>query len=83
MLVLSRKAGESLVIADDVEVTILSVDGQKVRVGVQAPTSVPVHRKEIYLEIRSQEGRPPAERDPEHEHDAHASAQRRRRRRTG
>jgi carbon storage regulator len=59
MLVLTRKAGESIVIADDVEVTILSIDGQKVRVGVRAPGEVPVHRKEIYLEIRAQgdEGR--------------------------
>jgi carbon storage regulator len=66
MLVLTRKAGESLVIADDVEVTILSIDGQKVRVGVQAPASVPVHRKEIYLEIRAHEGEAPeSDLDPD------------------
>jgi carbon storage regulator len=41
-------------IGDDVEVTILSTDGAKVRVGIQAPTEVPVHRTEIYLEIRSE-----------------------------
>ena len=51
MLVLTRRSGESIVIGDDVEVTILGIDGQKVRVGVQAPSSVPVHRREIYLEI--------------------------------
>jgi carbon storage regulator len=56
MLVLTRRAGESLVIGDDVEVTILSVAGQKVRVGVQAPASVPVHRREIYVEIHAHEG---------------------------
>jgi carbon storage regulator len=56
MLVLTRRSGESIVIGDDVEVTILGVDGQKVRVGVQAPSAVPVHRKEIYLEIHLGEG---------------------------
>lgn len=67
MLVLTRKAGESIVIADDVEVTILSIDGQKVRVGVRAPGDVPVHRKEIYLEIHSHdEGR---SADPGEQHD--------------
>ena len=41
-------------IGDDVEVTVLSTDGAKVRLGIQAPQSVPVHRTEIYLEIKSQ-----------------------------
>ena len=41
-------------IGDDVEVTILSTDGAKVRLGIQAPSNVPVHRTEIYLEIKSQ-----------------------------
>jgi carbon storage regulator len=44
-------------IGDDVEVTILSSDGAKVRLGIQAPPSVPVHRTEIYLEIKSQGAR--------------------------
>ena len=66
MLVLTRRAGESIVIADDVEVTILSIDGQKVRVGVRAPGDVPVHRKEIYLEIRAQADEARAADDGEH-----------------
>ena len=51
MLVLSRKTGESVMIGDDIEVTLVSTEGSKVRIGIQAPPEVPVHRKEIYLEI--------------------------------
>ena len=56
MLVLTLKPNESIMIGDDVEVTIVSVVGEKVRLGIQAPTEVPVHRKEIYLEIQEGEG---------------------------
>ena len=56
MLVLTRKTNQSIMIRDDVEVTVLSVHGEKVRLGIQAPSDVPVHRTEIYLEIRQQEG---------------------------
>jgi carbon storage regulator len=42
-------------IGDDIEVTVLSSDGAKMRLGIQAPASVPVHRMEIYLEIQAQE----------------------------
>ena len=51
MLVLSRKTGESIMIGDDIEITLVSTEGSKVRLGIQAPADVPVHRKEIYLEI--------------------------------
>jgi carbon storage regulator len=54
MLVLTRKAGESIVIGDDVEITVLSSNGTKVRLGIQAPADVTVHRTEIYLEIQAQ-----------------------------
>jgi carbon storage regulator len=51
MLVLTRKSNQSIMIGDDVEVTVLSVMGEKVRIGIQAPGDVPVFRTEIYLEI--------------------------------
>ncbi len=51
MLVLTRKSNQSIMIGDDVEVTVLSVMGDKVRIGIQAPGDVPVFRTEIYLEI--------------------------------
>jgi carbon storage regulator len=54
MLVLTRKAKQSIMIGDDIEVTILSSDRTKVRIGIQAPANVPVHRMEIYLEIQAQ-----------------------------
>jgi len=52
MLVLSRQKDESLMIGDDVEITIVDVRGDKVRLGINAPRSLPVHRKEIYLAIQ-------------------------------
>ncbi len=54
MLVLTRKAKQSIMIGDEIEVVVLSTDGTKVRLGIQAPSSVPVHRTEIYLEIQAQ-----------------------------
>jgi carbon storage regulator len=57
VLVLTRKARQSIMIGDDIEITILSSDHAKVRIGIQAPASVPVHRTEIYLEIQA-EGSP-------------------------
>jgi carbon storage regulator len=54
VLILTRKAGQSIMIGDDIEVTVLSGDGTKVRLGIQAPASVPVHRAEIYLKIQAQ-----------------------------
>jgi carbon storage regulator len=51
MLVLTRKPRESLIIGDDIEVTVLAVIGEKVKIGIRAPRAIPVYRKEIYLEI--------------------------------
>jgi carbon storage regulator len=51
MLVLTRKPRESLIIGDAIEVTVLAVIGEKVKIGIQAPREIPVYRKEIYLEI--------------------------------
>jgi carbon storage regulator len=56
MLVLTRKSNQSIMIGDDVEVSVLSVVGEKVRIGIQAPADVPVFRTEIYLEIQRQQG---------------------------
>ena len=56
MLVLTRKSNQSIVIGDDVEVSVLSVMGEKVRIGIQAPQEIPVFRKEIYLEIHREDG---------------------------
>lgn len=52
MLALSRKAGESIVIGNDIEITILEIKGEQVKIGVSAPKSVPVYRKELYLQIQ-------------------------------
>jgi carbon storage regulator len=56
MLVLTRKTNQSIMIGDDVEVSVLSVVGEKVRIGIQAPPDVPVFRTEIYIEIQRQQG---------------------------
>jgi carbon storage regulator len=52
MLVLTRKSNQSIMIGDDIEVSVLSVMGDKVRIGIRAPQDVPVFRTEIYLEIQ-------------------------------
>jgi carbon storage regulator len=56
MLVLTRKTNQSIMIGDDIEVSVLSVVGEKVRIGIQAPSDVPVFRTEIYIEIQRQQG---------------------------
>ena len=55
MLVLTRKSNQSIMIGDEIEVSVLAIMGEKVRIGIEAPRSVPVFRKEVYLEI--QQGR--------------------------
>lgn len=52
MLALSRKQGESIVVNNNVEITILEIKGDQVKVGISAPKSVPIYRKEIYLQIQ-------------------------------
>lgn len=54
MLILTRKVGEVLVIGDEIEVTVLGVRGQQVRLGIKAPKDVSVHRQEIYDKIQSE-----------------------------
>ena len=55
MLVLTRKSNQSIMIGDDIEVSVLSIMGEKVRIGIQAPRNVPVFRKEVYLEIQQEQ----------------------------
>ncbi|UCC13349.1 MAG: carbon storage regulator CsrA [Gammaproteobacteria bacterium] len=60
MLILTRRVGESVVIGDEVAVTVLGVKGNQVRIGVTAPKDVAVHRQEIYERIKKEEsGGPP------------------------
>ena len=55
MLVLSRHIGETIKIGDDITITIVDIKGMQVRVGIDAPKDVPVHRREIYDVIKEQE----------------------------
>lgn len=52
MLALTRKNGESIIIGNDIEITILDVKGEQIKIGISAPKAVPVYRKEIYLQIQ-------------------------------
>jgi carbon storage regulator len=71
MLILTRRTGESLKIGDNIEITVLGVKGNQVRIGINAPKDVPVHREEIYTRIKEERGLPaesqPAGSGEEHE----------------
>ncbi len=54
MLILTRRLGESLIVGNNVELTVLGVNGNQVRIGINAPNDVSVHRKEIYLRIEAE-----------------------------
>jgi len=65
MLVLTRKVDECVMIGDDVEIMVVGVDGDQVKIGIEAPRDIPIHRKEVYEEIQQEniaaaqgEGRP-------------------------
>jgi carbon storage regulator len=60
MLILTRRVGETVMIGNDVTVTILGVKGNQVRVGINAPKNVAVHREEIYERIKREQGDPPS-----------------------
>jgi carbon storage regulator len=60
MLVLTRKTNQSIMIGDDVEVTVLAVSRDKIRLGITAPRDVPVFRKEVYLSIKGEGDTPDA-----------------------
>ena len=52
MLALTRKSNESIIIGNEVEVTVLEIKGDQVKIGINAPKSIPIYRKEIYLQIQ-------------------------------
>lgn len=54
MLALTRKKGESLIINNNIEVTVLEIRGDQVKIGITAPKEVPVYRKEVYLQIQEE-----------------------------
>ena len=58
MLILTRRVGETLIIGDEVSVTVLGVKGNQVRIGVNAPRDVSVHREEIYERIKTEDDKP-------------------------
>lgn len=56
MLILARRIGETMVLGEDVDITILGVKGNQVRLGINAPKDISVHREEIYLKIKQEQG---------------------------
>ena len=54
MLALARKVNQSIVIGNDVEITILEIKGDQIKIGINAPKSVPIYRKEIYVQIQEE-----------------------------
>ncbi|TDJ68110.1 MAG: carbon storage regulator [Proteobacteria bacterium] len=56
MLILTRRVGEALMIQDDVKITVLGIKGNQVRIGVDAPKEIAVHREEVYKRIQSERG---------------------------
>ncbi|WP_144485424.1 carbon storage regulator CsrA [Bacillus pumilus] len=57
MLVLSRKLNQSIQIGDDIEVKIISIEGDQVKIGIEAPKYIDIHRKEVYLSIQEENSR--------------------------
>ena len=53
MLALSRKKEEAVIINDDIEITIIEIKGDQVKIGISAPKSVPIYRKEVYMQIQN------------------------------
>ena len=54
MLALARKVNESIMLGNDIEITLLEIKGDQVKIGISAPKSVPIYRKEIYLQIQEE-----------------------------
>jgi carbon storage regulator len=66
MLILTRRVGETLMIGDEVTVTVLGVKGNQVRIGVNAPKEVSVHREEIYMRIQAEKNADFSPQDDDH-----------------
>ncbi len=64
MLVLTRKTNQSIMIGDDIEISVLVVSRDKIRLGITAPRDVPVFRKEVYLSIKEEQGAAAAVAEP-------------------
>ncbi len=69
MLILTRKIGESLMVGDDVTISVLGVKGNQVRIGIDAPKHIQVHREEIYNRIQNEKSGNPDEIENENEND--------------
>ncbi|WP_110928439.1 carbon storage regulator CsrA [Bacillus massiliglaciei] len=54
MLVLTRKKNESIMIGDEIEITVLAVEGEQIKLGIQAPKQIDIHRKEVYVSIQEE-----------------------------
>jgi carbon storage regulator len=65
MLILTRRVGETLIIGDDVVVTVLGIKGNQVRIGINAPKNVSVHREEIYQRIQQEKNASPSNELPD------------------
>jgi carbon storage regulator len=61
MLILSRRPGESLIIGDNITINVLGIQGNQVRLGIEAPRDVTVHREEIYARIQAEKDQPDTE----------------------
>jgi carbon storage regulator len=55
VLVLTRKSNQSIMIGDDIEISVLAIMGEKVRIGIEAPRAIPVFRREVYVDIKQNE----------------------------
>jgi len=65
MLILTRRVSEALIIGDDITITVLGIKGHQVRLGINAPKEVSIHREEIYQRIQQEKGKQPIDVDDE------------------